>query len=64
MDYSLEFLEKKFKQHSKKFAKELETIKKNRKENGYEDDAYPDEDFNLPLAFVTIIQEIRALKGD
>lgn len=64
MDYSLEFLEIKFKQHSRKFIKERESIKKNRKDSGCEDDTYPDEDFNLPLAFVKIIQEIRALKGD
>lgn len=63
MDYSLEFLEKKFKEHAEKFTLDNEKMKKTREENGYDEPDY-DYEFNLPLAFVTIIQEIRALKGD
>lgn len=63
MDYTLEFLENKFKEHSKKYIEECKIIKKNRKERGEQDDSYQYEDFNLPLAFVSIIQEIRKIKG-
>jgi hypothetical protein len=63
MDYTLEYLEEKFKEHAEKFRLDTEKMKKNREENGYEEPDY-EYDFNLPLAFVTIIQEIRALKGD
>jgi hypothetical protein len=63
MEYSLEFLEDKFKEHAERFRLDNEKMKKNREENDYEQPDY-DYEFNLPLAFVTIIQEIRALKGD
>ncbi len=63
MNYTLEFLEEKFKEHSNIFKNSLAAHKKNREENGWDGPDY-DEEFCLPDALVLIIQEIKKLKGE
>lgn len=61
MDYSLDALEKRFTEHAEKLQKQHEEQERQRIENGWDEPGY-DYTFNLPKAFITIVQEIKKLK--
>lgn len=64
MQYSLEFLEKKFSEHAIQAEKNQKELKKSFSENNPGQD-FPDhmqEDFNLPKALACLCKEISSLK--